>query len=317
MANPELHYRAYTPEDEPAILELFEQSFKRPLSSTVWRWRFLQNPSGAGMIQLAWDGDTLAAHYAITQAELAFEGEPLKSGLSGTTMTHPNYRGLGLFPLLAERTYAQMADNGLALVWGYPNTMSHRVFVTDVHWRDIYETPFFRAQTSAIQNLPKPKHVSPLERFDARFDTFWHAEKQRYRIIGRRDQAQLNWRYVDNPSDTYMILASAPAGDLDGYLVYKRYKDELQIVDVLIQNVDVGLELLAAVVMQAQETNAESVAMWLALDDDFHRALEKRGFLPAAPITYFGARLLKTDRRLEAAYDYHQWFLTMGDSDVY
>ncbi len=317
MSSPEIQFRPYMPGDESKILQLFEQSYKRSLSLNFWKWRFAQNPAGAGMIQLAWDGDTLAAHYAITQIELCVDGQTVKSGLSGTTMTHPNYRGKGLFPKLAELTYRQMEQNGLLLVWGFPNSMSHRVFVTDLAWRDIYEVPFFRAQVVDIQKLPNPHSVLSLDSFDARFDELWATQKHQHRVIGRRDYHQLKWRFTDNPTENYQLLASISGGELYGYLVYKRYQEELQIVDMLSRDVDSALELIAQVVKLAQETNAGSVALWLPLNHELHRALEKCGFLPAAPITYFGARVFSSGQAVDVTYDYHSWFMTMGDSDVY
>lgn len=56
------------------------------------------------------------------------------TGLSGTTMTHPEYRGKGLFPVLARSTYARMKAANMAMVWGFPNAMSHRGFVRNLNW---------------------------------------------------------------------------------------------------------------------------------------------------------------------------------------
>ena len=101
-----MELRPYAPGDEVAILRLFERSFGKPLSEAFWRWRFMDDPHGGPLIELAWDGHILAGHYAVSPMTVAIEGERCLASLSMTTMTDPDYRGQGLFGQLATRLYA-------------------------------------------------------------------------------------------------------------------------------------------------------------------------------------------------------------------
>ena len=113
-------------------------------------------------------------------------------------------------------------------------------------------------------------------------------------------------------------MALIDGNDLSGYVVFKRYGDELQIVDVLtVPDVDAGVALVAGVASVASNEAATSVGMWLNVTRSLHRALERLGFLLREPITYFGGLALQPEITNSGVFDYAQWHLTMGDSDVF
>ena len=83
----------YCPGDEEKLLDLFCSSFNRKLDLNFWEWRFKNCPAGRGVIQVFWDEKHLVAQYAVTPVLLNINGSETLTGLSGTTMTHPAYRG--------------------------------------------------------------------------------------------------------------------------------------------------------------------------------------------------------------------------------
>lgn len=318
--NVDLVTKPYQYGNEKDICELFYNVYKSHLTSENWNWRFRNSPSGQGKISLSWHDSVLSAHYAVTSVNFSIEGKNCKTGLSGTTMTHPDYRGLGLFPILAEDVYSLMKSDGFAMVWGFPNNMSHRTFVKNLGWEDIYEIPFFRLKLDVVKDIPKRNNdIMFIERFDDRFDNLWDVARNNYSIIGYRDKKQLNWRYVDKPDSNYSIVSYVHAGNLIGYLVFKQYNEELQIVDILTANTDAndGLTLVLEVVRLAIEMKLKSVSMWLNLNTPLHRELEKYGFINDAPVTYFGARLLTESIQESHVFNMRNWYITMGDSDVF
>src|SRR5687767_1720003 len=111
----------YKAGDETAILNLFEVCFKKPLAADYWRWRFEHNPAGLKMIMLMWDHEKLVGHYALSPVNMIIESENHLTGLSMTTMTHPDYTGKGIFQQLALELYnEQHRHNNLTMVWGFP-----------------------------------------------------------------------------------------------------------------------------------------------------------------------------------------------------
>lgn len=314
----DLDIRPYQPGDEKFILDLFEKSYGHALGDKVWAWRFRDNPAASGVIDLVWDGNILAAHYAVTAVKLQINGQDWLTGLSGTTMTHPNYRGRGLFPVLARRTYSRMAEMGMAMVWGFPNTLSHRGFIRDLNWRDIYEIPKFQLLLDAkIKFQTVRDYIVELSAFDERFDRLWERVKSSYSIISRRDYAHLQWRYIQNPSERYRVLAFVQKEDVLGYIVFKRYQDEFQVIDILTTEIQTGEELILQVASIGCEESAKSVGLWLNVTHPLHHTLEKIGFRNTEPITYFGGLRLHSELGGAELFDFREWYLTMGDSDVF
>lgn len=316
----ELQHQPYRIGDEDAIRELFRASFGgRELPLADWYWRFRDNPSGPGLIELSWEAGRLAAHYAVTSMRMRIEGSDRLGALSGTTMTHPEHRGKGLFQLLARQTYDRMSQEGMSLVWGFPNSQSHRGFVRDLQWHDLCEMPTMRCVVSAERRPSAYSNaVVELEDTDERFDRLWIRVRDEHRVIGRRDAETLRWRYVRHPSVRYRLIAYSAGSEITGYVVFKRYADELQIVDFLVPKAerDVGEALVSSVYATAVAGGLSAVSAWMRVDQPLHHALEKCGFVPDAPVTYAGS--LSFDRTLDTVLsDVRGWYFTMGDSDVY
>lgn len=306
--------------NEKDIHELFLLAYNRsifPLDG--WKWRFKDNPFGKGLITLAWDYDLLVGHYAVSCINISINGQNWLAGLSGTTMTHPAYRGMGLFPKLALYTYQKMKDCGMAMVWGFPNRMSHSGFVQNLSWHDICEVPTLRLRLFEYTlNSDLTNEIQEVFSVDDRFDQLWQKVKNDYGIMVRRDRAYVTWRYFLNPNVNYRLITCIVEEEIKGYAVFKRYRDELQVVDLLIgrDDVKVGESLITFVIDQALKENALSVSLWLNVTHPLHFVLEKKGFIPEGPVTYFGALAIsaKTDSII---YDYRQWYFTMSDSDVF
>lgn len=319
MKDSELELRPYRAGDEVAILQLFEQVFGRPLALDHWLWRFRDAPDGPAIVELAWQGDRLVGHYAISRVSVYLHGAALGSGLSGTTMTSPDVRGIGLFPKLARRVYRAMVDSEISLVWGFPNAASHRGFVRDLDWLDIYQIPVLRLDLA--RERPRARdgsEVRLLPGFDPRFDRLWQFVKDEHPVIACRDRRHLEWRYASKPDGGYRVLGYVDGEQLRGYAIIKRHHDELQVVDILpVTSDEVGIRLIEEAVRLGLEESAAAVGLWLNVALPLHRDLEKLGFRPSGPVTYFCGRLLSDGVPGQDIYDHRCWYLTMGDSDVY
>src|SRR3972149_7211686 len=120
--------RNYQEGDEYQIVALFDEVFGNNPGLHLWRWRFLKNPFGKGIIKLLFDGDRLIGHYSIIPLNIEVQCEPIRVGFSLDTMTHPSYAKRGIFTFLAQETYNECQLLGLRLVYGFPNANSYHGF---------------------------------------------------------------------------------------------------------------------------------------------------------------------------------------------
>ena len=312
-----LELRPYRARDEDAILRLFESCYGRDLPRDYWRWRYLENPAGGPWIELAWDRDRLVAHHAVSATTLSMAGRPIPAGLSMATMTDPDYRGCGLLPLLGQRLYARLAEAGVTLVYGFPNASSHRAFVGELGWRDIYEVPTLRLPLAAARRLDAaPAAVCAVSRPDPRFDRLWERMRGRFTVWVCRDAKHLAWRFSDCPASNYSIAAWEERDEIRGYAVVKRYQQEsLDLVDLIAENDIVARGLLAWALGEARKAALPAIATWCSPHAPWRLVLEDAGFGAGAPVTFMGTRVFARSASIAEAS--RAWGFSMLDSGAY
>ena len=74
-------------------------------------------------------------YYGVLPCFIQFNGKIILSAQSGDTMTHPEYRYKGLFVELATTTFNLCKENGILLVFGFPNQSSYHGLVHKLGWR--------------------------------------------------------------------------------------------------------------------------------------------------------------------------------------
>lgn len=95
---------------------------------TFKRW-YIENPFGRVLSFNAFDGDKMVAHYACIPTKLVFGNSVVDGIHSMATVTHPDYRGKGLFKTLAKLTYDYAKEQGCKFVIGVANANSFPGFI--------------------------------------------------------------------------------------------------------------------------------------------------------------------------------------------
>lgn len=71
----------------------------------------------------------IIAYYGLWPQSLTAGGTLISAAQSYDSMTDPSYQGLGLFTKLARATYKLAAKRGISVIFGAPNSNSHRAFL--------------------------------------------------------------------------------------------------------------------------------------------------------------------------------------------
>lgn len=255
--------RTATLQDYPKIRELEARHLPTTLSEESWRGLFLDNPLwsrlGAswpvGWVFETPDGELVGSIGNVPTAYW-FRGEEYICANGRSWVIEPEYRAYAM--MLMDQYYQQpgpqlfvnttVGPDGAATA----DLFASRIPLGDWQTYAIAVTryrPFARRAlrkkgvpgaallssvaaaalwcADLLRSLPPPipsVQVTPLERFDARFDAFW-AELVRTRpetLLAVRDEQTLNWHYAETlRTGQLRILAATRGGSLRGYCVLR------------------------------------------------------------------------------------------------
>lgn len=121
-----------TDQEFDQLVELQNEVYKERgivFSPDSFKHWYIDNPYGHAISFNAFDGDKMVAHYVCIIKKMLIEGRIVDGIHSMATVTHPKYRGRGLFKTLAKMTYDYARDNGYEFVIGVANANSFPGFM--------------------------------------------------------------------------------------------------------------------------------------------------------------------------------------------
>ena len=298
----------------PQLCDLFARTFGRTITPQFLRWRYLENPTAGVLAAIAKTDGEAVASYSASPVNLVQNDRLLRVALSMTTMTDPRFAGRGLFTTLAARVYEGMLAERYDAVIGFPNTNSYAPFIRRLAWKPIYEIPTMSAPVAS--NHRQAAIPAGVERDDQFLLAGYDQLRSDELIATARSLEYLQWRYVRHPTNRYRTY-SIPEGPHRAYCVLKPYgPNAIDVVDLQADDAAAANILLAAVMSDAAENGVALVNAWGPRHHFLHSCLAKSGFVNGAPVTYFGARSFGNVAG-DRLFDFGNWYVQMGDSDVY
>ena len=290
---PEYEIREYRDGDLPSLLETFDAVFGTPGSDrparTVEEWEYVyqRNPAGWRIWVAACEGKVVA-QYAARAYRAWMDGRERGFAEIVDSMVHPDHRaGLkspGLFVQTALPffdAYGGPEHPRDVVHYGWPVEKAYRIGDLFLHY-NVYRSQTVLAREPGPGPAERPAGVEVLDRFGPDAEALYRRLRDDWGTSTIRDEAFLNWRFVDNPFHRYRIFAVRDgAGGLAGYAVYRLGNWILQnmglVVDWLVPwDEPEAAELLKeAVLAQARADGAESSALlipdWSSWFERFQR----------------------------------------------
>lgn len=297
----------------PSMNELFMECFQKNINKNYLKWRYLDNPLNELIVAVAIENEKIIANYSVSPCIVINGSENQKTALSMTTMTHPCFAGKGIFTKLATIIYEEMAKKNYSAVWGFPNHNSHSTFINRLGWEDIYEIPVMKLDLSTRNiNLTNSVHeIIEDNNFLLNYSSLY-SENDVIRV--KKDQEYFRWRYTNNPINKYKNYVIKSNEKVLAHIVIKNFEKEFDIIDINFYEKELVNILLNYVVNLALQSSIKVINTWAPRHNILHNIYEKYGFRNSAPITYFSYRNFKKDSLSE---NYNNWYIQMGDSDVY
>jgi GNAT superfamily N-acetyltransferase len=217
-----------------------------------FRWMYEQNPSGTALEYMTLNDGLVSGHIAALPLRYQMGPRTALGSVAVNAITHPDYRGKGVFVILTDLLNKRSASAGIEFSFGFANLNSEKACLRHLSYRELGRFPLWilpfrlprimaarESKRSALWRAaarlaqpgarawsavlrPHAHHgivVEPLPEFGPEFDAFWESARGGYVNLIVRDRAFLDWRFVRPPTRRYEILAARRDGRLLGYLV--------------------------------------------------------------------------------------------------
>jgi GNAT superfamily N-acetyltransferase len=318
--------------------------------ATSLEWQYRDNPPQRLFAHVALDESAarFAAIYASLSVFAKVNDQQVLALQSLDTLTDSDFRGRGLFGVLAKRTFEDAAGAGAAFIYGFPNGNSAPGFFGKLGWHSLDPVPFLVRPLRSryvLSRLPRigsmAEHVpdiplspvlvsrwspTPLERFDERVDALWQSFAARIPVAVHRNAAYLNWRLIQKPQVGYTILAVESGGSLDAFVAFavtKKHGGNVgYVLELLVRpgRERVGRRLLAYATREMARGGADVVLAWCFPHSPNYGLYRRNWFVPfperLRPIElHVGVRAF--DPKLTTLLnDRRNWYVSYLDSDT-
>lgn len=316
--------------DEDRVFELFEKVFHKRMSIEFWKWRFHSN-FGEPIRYLMWEDDQLVGHYVVHPLPFKILEDEEMILFSMSVMTHPDYRGKGIFQKLADRVYHEAQKRAYKLAIGFPNINSHTIHFEKLGWLRFGRMTEFEKRVlsaSPITKAIEEYKIEELSEFNQSIDRLWHHVKSKYLLTCVRDHNFLNWRYTDHPVSCFLNdhdfiyhkFIVTLGRRIIAYFVLKQFGSEkCHIIDLFGElDSQVMESVISFALRYCLDNKIPKLSLWMDCKKNSltNHPLISLGFAPKVSDTYLGIRPLYQNLS-QSITDQENWTIRMGDSDVF
>ena len=263
MSSGEIEIRLPTPEDLPAIDELYRAVKGRGRPESVTRHRFFDTPWGDSPAFVAFDGDKCVSVGLVWPVALRVGDEVVPGGQGTDAATHPDYRNRPrLFVGMARAMKPLLQERGFAVYYTFPNTRSIKILKV-VAGTYLGEVGAWGLELGRRRWLPRgrPK-VSIGDSRDPELAALIEASHGDERVI-RVDKSPtwLEWRYSPVTAERYewlflhedgAMMAAALVGERDPEVWGPDFAGLWRIHELFALSEDAGEKLLRATIAHVE-----------------------------------------------------------------
>ena len=316
--------RAFEDRDLESLLATWAEVFGGDgMPRAAWDWKFRTNPAGA-RVWVALHCGEVVAQYAAMPHRVWLSGREVVFSEIVDSMVHPDHRrGLkrpGLFVELARPMLEAIGGPDADFVcYGWPAPSAWRIGSRYLGYELLRTQSLLVSEVGSGATEP-PAEVERLERFDHQARWLWERCCGVWGASTIRDDAFLNWRFVDRPDRSYDLFGVRDAeGVLRGFaaLHVGPWAAGAQgvLADWLVppDEPEVARALLAACRARVRQVGLDALTAVLPEWSEWYAALQREGFRVFESDLVLAARPFV--RKFDTLWLREHWWTTLADSD--
>ena len=228
------------------------------------------------------------------------------------SMTHPNYRGLGLFTQLAKCTFLQLQKAGITFIWGFTNQNSMPIFKAKLNWNFAPNIRGYKIQVLTIPIEKLAKKSKPTKKYYDRL-TENYFSKYRVKKVPRGSvymekgvvsvQRDLSYYQQKSANKNYII-------ELEGCLFWIKTNNGLRIGDIEISSKKHFIKALLSLLKIAKRIGTSEIIFQTSMHTFIDDLFKNSGYtsFESWPIGY---------QNFSSKFPLDQLKFTLGDLDKF
>lgn len=337
--------------DREDIIDFWSKNFKGWMPGKYDQF-YLDNPLGQApcwIIREPLEGMVVAA-YALFPRYTWVDGKRHIFGICGDMGADPHHRGHGLGRRLQQAAREFFDASDWRLLYGTANVLSRKVLAHEgfifigtsvrmsrvLNSRSVFERnsllriiaplvapiiDWVIVRRSAENNYANDERYQliSLDEFDERFDTLFKSAISRFRIIGDRGAAILNWRFARSPQKDFRIQALVEKGKdcIVGYVVFQVRDGVVLIEDIFALDSDQSLRrVLGHFILSLREADVAAINLSFYGATKYVDLLADFGFVIRDRERTFVMLISEESDLYPVVTDQQNWYFFHADNDV-
>ncbi|MGF7081299.1 GNAT family N-acetyltransferase [Mucilaginibacter sp. UYCu711] len=250
------------------------------------------------------------AFYGVIPTLVWYNGKTVLAAQSADTMTHPGYRNMGVFRALANLTYALCKQEGISLVFGFPNQNSLPGFIK-MGWHITESLDSFQIRVGGMLQLQMIARRYPVLR--PLYN--WYTDRILKNYLKNKKGVQnsvladgYNGVFRDDNYLNYKTYSPTRVIEIDGVLFWIKLQNGLQVGDIanIAGNFDSALQKLKAL---ARKLGITQIYFQLSPQTHLHTVLSR----DYKPVPAFQAGF----KNIEGDLVHENIKFTLADIDIF
>ncbi len=310
--------------DDEKVLELWKTAFENEMPFDLWRWKYIDNP---------YETAILVCENEKNMPVVLYGGIPFKSNFCGKKvwmihlsdiMSHPDYRGSGLFIHTANAyfdTFGNMAET--FLMYGFPGKYHFDIGAKYLEYSPIGRgAAYFTEKTKTFIQKKGflPGKIFKIEMPDPCFDELWKRCEESYPLAVIRDSAFMKWRFFDHPFNDYEVwgIKYPPMNKCRGIMVLRLQDDKAVIVDMVVSKSEKKFnDFICDISEMLFKKGIKKIETWVPKDHLLVEIIKNSGFKSKKEPIGIIPTIRIFDESLEYEWACRNIFYTMGDCDLF
>jgi len=327
---------------------VFGETEKDKLDPRFWKWEFSERSEGKAFIYIAEEEGRMIGHFADLPRRFSWNGQVVLGTLSLDLMVHSDFRRKGIFLEMGAYAAKRVKENKALFMTAFPIRPETIKGLVKIGWKAVAELPvmvypiLFQGIVDLYVHFPplsllvggaarflywllvavwrtkasKKIVMEEMEDLDQQFDRFWQKSVTLYPVMGVRDRSFLRWRYLENPTRSYILYRAVEEGEMTGYIVVRKVEllrfNSAVIVDLLALNEKAAAVLIEKAIERCRSEGVDLLGCMIPRRHPYCRSLRNRGFVSSRRVFQFMVYPLSE----EVPIDPESWYVNWGDTDV-